>query len=130
VSQSIYSIAGNQFLMMLTMQALVNSLVGVATPKIAIDGIMNGTPFGKIMLSIALIILVELVVGAVTSGISYASQGKQTEFNLMFTKLLIKQAIKTDYRFHDKPEYYAKHELTYQQFSPSAITMFSDFILF
>ena len=46
VSQSIYSIAGNH-LMMLTMQALVNSLVGVATPKIAIDGIMNGTPLAK-----------------------------------------------------------------------------------
>jgi ATP-binding cassette subfamily B protein len=118
-------------LMMLVMQALpmlVNSLVGVATPKIAIDGIMNGTPFIKIVLSIALIMLVELAVNAVSTGISYASQGKQTEFSLMFTKLITKQAIKTDYRFLDKPEYYAKFQLSYQQFASSAYGMFNNFV--
>jgi ATP-binding cassette subfamily B protein len=119
------------FLLMLVMQAipnLVSSLIGVATPKIAIDGIMNGTPFGQIILSIGLIMLVQLVVGAISTGVSYASQGKQNEFSLMFTKLIIERAIKTDYKFLDKPEYYAKYQLTYQQFSGSAQSMFMNLI--
>lgn len=119
------------FIIMLVIQAipaLVTSLVNVATPKISIDGIMNGTPFGNIILSIALLMLVELAVGAVSTGANYASQGKQTEFSVMFTRLIVEQAIKTDYIFLDKPEYYAKYQLTYQQFANSAQNMFNNFI--
>lgn len=119
------------FLLQLIIQALptlVNSLVGVATPKIAIDGIMSGKPFSQIVFSIALIILVQLTVTAATTGINYALEIKQTEFSLIFTRLLIKQAIKTDYKFLDKPEYYAKYQLTYQEFSSSSLSIFNDFI--
>ncbi|NLL39312.1 MAG: hypothetical protein GX254_06990 [Clostridiales bacterium] len=63
------------FLIMLTIQALptmINSLVEVATPKIAIDGIMNGMPFGNIILRITIIILLDLFVGAIITGINCA----------------------------------------------------------
>ena len=47
-------------LLMLVIQAipsLVNSLVTVATPKVAIDGLLNGTPVGRIILKVGLLIL-------------------------------------------------------------------------
>ena len=98
-------------LLMLVIQAipsLVNSLVTVATPKVAIDGLLNGTPVGRIILNVGLLILAQLAVSVVTNLLRFGYQIKQTEFSLSITKLILGQTIATDYRFLDKPEYYAK----------------------
>ncbi len=118
-------------LLMLVIQAipsLVNSLVTVATPKVAIDGLLNGTPVGRIILKVGLLILAQLAVGLVTSLLNYGTQIKQNEFSLMFTKLILQQAIITDYRYLDKPEYFAKYQLTEQQFSSGAANAFNNVV--
>jgi ATP-binding cassette subfamily B protein len=118
-------------LLMLVIQAipsLVNSLVTVATPKVAIDGLLSGTPVGRIILKVGLLILAQLAVGLVTSLLNYGSQIKQNEFSLMFTKLILQQAIVTDYRYLDKPEYFAKFQLTEQQFSSGAQIAFQNVV--
>jgi len=114
-------------LLMLVVQALpalVNSLVTVATPKVAIDGLLNGSPLGKIVLNVGLLILVELAVSVITNLLSFGMQIRQNEFSLSFTKLILGQSIATDYRFLDKPEYYAKYQLAYQQFSSGSQNIF------
>jgi ATP-binding cassette subfamily B protein len=118
-------------LLMLVIQAipsLVNSLVTVATPKVAIDGLLSGTPVGRIILKVGLLILAQLAVGLVTSLLNYGTQIKQNEFSLMFTKLILQQAIITDYRYLDKPEYFAKYQLTEQQFSSGAQIAFQNVV--
>lgn len=118
-------------LLLLLVQALpnlVNSLVGVATPKVAIDGLLRGDPVGRIVLSVGLLIGVQLVVGVVTSLLSYGVNIKQNEFSLSITKLILRQSIATDYRFLDKPEYYAKYQLAYQQFGTGAYNIFSSVV--
>lgn len=115
------------FILMLAGQAVptvVNSLVGVATPKIAIDGIMNGLPAGKIIMNVALLILIQLAVSAAENLLSLGTSVKQNEFMLGFDKLIIQQAIRTDYRFLDKPEYFAKFQLTQQQFNSGSQSIF------
>ncbi len=117
--------------LMLVAQALpslVNSLVTVATPKVAIDGLLNGLPAGRIILNVGLLIMAELAVTLVTNLLGYGVGIKQTEFGLKFTKLIIQQAMVTDYRYLDKPEYYAKYQLTYQQFSTGSQNIFHSFI--
>ena len=118
-------------LLMLATQALpslVNSLVTVATPKVAIDGLLNGTPVGRIILNVGVLILAQLAVSVLTSLLGLGTSIKSTEFSLMFTKLILRQAIATDYRFLDKPEYYAKYQLTYQQFSTGSQNAFNTFV--
>ena len=118
-------------LLMLVSQALpnlVNSLVGVATPKVAIDGLMKGMPTGRIILNVGVLILIQLVVGVLTNLLSYGTSIKQTAFSLSFTKLILQQSMRTDYRFMDKPEYYAKYQLTYQQFSVGSQNIFNTFV--
>jgi ATP-binding cassette subfamily B protein len=115
------------FILMLAGQAVptvVNSLVGVATPKIAIDGIMNGLPVGRIIMNVALLILIQLAVNAAENLLSLGTSIKQNEFMLGFDKLIIQQAIRTDYRFLDKPEYFAKFQLTQQQFNSGSQSIF------
>ena len=119
------------FVLMLVAQALptlVNSLVTVATPKVAIDGLLSGLPAGRIILNVGLLIMAELAVTLVTNLLGYGVGIKQTEFGLKFTKLIIQQAMVTDYRYLDKPEYYAKYQLTYQQFSTGSQNIFHSFI--
>lgn len=116
--------------LLLVMQALprlVNSLVSVATPKVAIDGLLSGTPVSRIIMNVGLLVLAQLVVGMITSMLNFGYQVKQNEFSLLFTKLILQQAIKTDYRFLDRPEYYAKFQLTYQQFSLGSQNVFNNF---
>ena len=108
--------------------ALVNSLVTVATPKVAIDGLLNGTPVGRIILNVGLLILVQLAVSVVTNLLSFGMQIKQNEFTFSFTKLILGQSIATDYRFLDRPEYYAKYQLAYQQFDNGAQIAFQNFV--
>ena len=118
-------------LLMLVMQAvptLVNSLVGVATPKVAIDGLLRGDPAVKIVLSVGLLLLVQLAVSTATNLLSYGYQIKLAEFSLLFTKLIVQQATATDYRFLDKPEYYAKYQLTNSQFSSASQSAFQGFV--
>ncbi len=118
-------------LLMLVVQALptlVNSLVTVATPKVAIDGLLNGTPVGWIILKVGLLILAQLAVSAATSLLNFGFQIKQTEFSLSITKLILNQTIATDYRFLDKPEYYAKYQLTYQQFATGSQNIVYSFV--
>lgn len=118
-------------LLLLLVQAipnLVNSLVGVATPKVAIDGLLRGDPVGRIVLSVGLLIGVQLVVGVVTSLLSFGVGIKQNEFSLSITKLILRQSIATDYRFLDKPEYYAKYQLAYQQFASGAQSTFTEVV--
>lgn len=118
-------------LLMLAVQALptlINSLVTVATPKVAIDGLLNGTPVGRVILNVGVLILVQLAVSVATSLLSFGYQIKQTEFSLFITKLILGQSIATDYRFLDKPEYYAKYQLTYQQFGSGAQTAFQTLV--
>lgn len=105
--------------------SLVNSIVTVATPKIAIDGLLGGDPVGRIILNVSLLILVQLAVGAVQSILSYGTTIKQVEFGLRFTKLILEQSIRTDYRFLDKPEFYAKYQLTTQQFETGSQNIFN-----
>ena len=79
-------------LLMLVSQALpslVNSVVTVATPKIAIDGLLGGDPVGRIILNVSLLILAQLAVGAVQSILSYGTSIKQVEFGLRFTKMIL-----------------------------------------
>ena len=118
-------------LLMLVVQALptlVNSLVTVATPKVAIDGLLNGTPVGRIILKVGLLILAQLAVSLATSLLNFGFQIKQTEFSLSITKLILGQSIATDYRFLDKPEYYAKYQLTYQQFATGSQNIVYSFV--
>ena len=105
--------------------SLVNSIVTVATPKIAIDGLLGGDPVGRIILNVSLLILAQLAVGAVQSILSYGTSIKQVEFGLRFTKLILEQSIRTDYRFLDKPEFYAKYQLTTQQFETGSQNIFN-----
>ena len=114
-------------LVMQSLPRLVNSLVSVATPKVAIDGLMSGTPVNRIILNVGMLVLLQLMVGMITSVLNFGYQVKQNEFSLLFTKLILKQAIKTDYRFLDRPEYYAKYQLTYQQFSLGSQNVFNNF---
>lgn len=111
-----------------TLPTLTGSLVGVATPKVAIDGLMNGTPPLQIILRVGLLILVELAVGIVTNLLSLRTNIRSTEFQLMFTKLVLQQSIATDYRFLDKPEYFAKFQLASQQYSSGASSIFQTFM--
>ena len=118
-------------MLMLVVQAfptLVNSLVTVATPKVAIDGLLNGTPVGWIILKVGLLILAQLAVSAATSLLNFGFQIKQAEFSLSITKLILSQTIATDYRFLDKPEYYAKYQLTYQQFATGSQNIVYSFV--
>ena len=118
-------------LLLLIVQALptlVNSLVTVAMPKVAIDGLLRGDPVGRIVLNVGLLILVQLVVDIVTSLLSFGVNLKQNEFSLSITKLILRQSIATDYRFLDKPEYYAKYQLTYQQFASGAQSTFTEVV--
>ena len=118
-------------LLMTVVQALptlVNSLVTVATPKVAIDGLLNGTPVGRIILKVGLLILAQLAVSVATSLLNFSFQIKQTEFSLSITKLILNQTIATDYRFLDKPEYYAKYQLTYQQFATGSQNIVYSFV--
>ncbi|MBR4703795.1 MAG: ABC transporter ATP-binding protein [Oscillospiraceae bacterium] len=118
-------------LLMLVVQALptlVNSLVTVATPKVAIDGLLNGTPVGRIILKVGLLILAQLAVSLATSLLNLGFQIKQAEFSLSITKLILGQSIATDYRFLDKPEYYAKYQLTYQQFATGSQNIVYSFV--
>ena len=119
------------FFLMLVAQALpslVNSLVTVATPKVAIDGLLSGLSAGRIILNVGILILAQLAVIVVTNLLGFGVNIKQTEFALKFTKLILQQAMVTDYRFLDKPEYYAKYQLTYQQFSSGSQNTFQSFI--
>ena len=119
------------FFLMLLAQALpslVNSIVTVATPKVAIDGLLNGLPAGKIIWNVGILILAQLAVVLATNLLGFGIGVKQTEFALKFTKLILQQAMVTDYRFLDKPEYYAKYQLTYQQFSTGSQNTFHSFI--
>ena len=119
------------FLLLLIAQALptlVSSLVGVATPKVAIDGLLRGDPVGRIILNVGLLILVQLVVSVVTSLLGFGLGIKQNEFSLSITKLILRQSIATDYRFLDKPEYYAKFQLAQQQFASGAQSTFTSVI--
>ena len=118
-------------LLMMVVQALptlVNSLVTVATPKVAIDGLLNGTPVGRIVLNVGLLVLVQLAVSVATNLLNFGMQIKQTEFTLSITKLILGQSIATDYRFLDKPEYYAKYQLAYQQFASGSQNIFFSFV--
>ena len=118
-------------LLMLAVQALptlVNSLVTVATPKVAIDGLLNGTPVGRIILNVGLLILIQLAVSAVTNLLSFGYQIKQTVFSQEFNKVILRQAIATDYSYLDKPEYYAKYQLTAQQFASGSQIAFQNFV--
>ena len=108
--------------------ALVNSLVTVAVPKVAIDGLLNGTPVGRIILNVGVLILTQLAASVATNLLAYGYQIKQTEFSLSITKLILSQTIATDYRFLDKPEYYAKYQLTYQQFATGSRNIFYSFV--
>ena len=108
--------------------ALVNSLVTVAVPKVAIDGLLNGTPVGRIILNVGVLILTQLAASVATNLLAYGYQIKQTEFSLSITKLILSQTIATDYRFLDKPEYYAKYQLTYQQFATGSQNIFYSFV--
>ena len=107
---------------------LVNSLVTVATPKVAIDGLLTGTQVSRIILNVGLLIFLQMVVVMVTNLLGFGVGIKQTEFGLKFTKLILQQAMVTDYRYLDKPEYYAKYQLTYQQFSAGSQQIFQRFI--
>ena len=108
--------------------ALVNSLVTVAVPKVAIDELLNGTPVGRIILNVGVLILTQLAASVATNLLAYGYQIKQTEFSLSITKLILSQTIATDYRFLDKPEYYAKYQLTYQQFATGSQNIFYSFV--
>ena len=121
---------GLLFLMLLAqaLPSLVNSLVTVATPKVAIDGLLAGLPAGKIILNVGLLLLAQLAVIVVTNLLGFGVSVKQTEFGLKFTKLILQQSMVTDYRYLDKPEYYAKYQLTYQQFSTGSQNIFHSFI--
>ena len=119
------------FFLMLVAQvlpSLVNSLVTVATPKVAIDGLLSGLPAGRIILNVGVLILAQLAVVLVTNLLGFGVSIKTTEFALKFTKLILQQAMVTDYRFLDRPEYYAKYELTYQQYSMGSQNVFQSFI--
>lgn len=121
------------FIMMLLVQTIptvASSLVGVATPKLAIDGIVNGKPVLSIITSIAVLLLVQLILQAISTGVSYGTQARQNEFSLKFTKLIVERAIVTDFRYLDKPEYYAKYQLAYQQFGSSSQNVFHMVIQF
>jgi len=118
-------------LLMLVMQALpalTSSLVGVATPKAAIDGLLRGDSVGRIILSVVLLILVQLSVNIITSVLSIGYEVKMNGFSLLFTKLIFKQAIVTDYRFLDKPEYYADFQRSSQMFSNGSMAVFQNVV--
>lgn len=118
-------------LLMLAVQALptfVNSLVGVATPKVAIDGLMRGDPPLRIIQDVGLLILVQLAVSVATNLLNLGYQIKSNAFSMMFYKIILRQAIATDYRYLDRPEYYAKFQLTSQQFSSGSQIAFQNFV--
>lgn len=97
------------FLLMLLMQALprlTDSLLSVATPKIAIDGLMNNTPLSRILLIMGLMLLTDLAANGISNAVQGLSQNVRVDFEASLTRLIEKQAILTDFRYLDKPEFF------------------------